>query len=112
MATGFLANRVCYETQPEAADAYFSGIPVATSISGTTTLANSYFKSGTVWGFQQKATSSTGVITTNFSITAPVPVFPACAAPSEFFYAGVEMGGWLVGVLVIGWAFTALSKSL
>lgn len=113
MATGLLANGVCYESLTDATDAYFSSIPVASVINALgVTVQNAYIKYPLGWGVRQTSTSPLGVVTVDYNQYATVPVFPPCVAPSEFFYAGVEMGGWLVGTLVIGWAFTAFVKSL
>jgi len=111
MATGFLAEGVCFETLQDATDSHFSGIPVATIVTATSTLQNSYFKAGTVWGYQQKSISPTGVITPVFSITAPVPAFPACFAPSEQYNDGLSFGFLIVSLMVTPWLLSQLKKA-
>ncbi len=112
MATGSLADGVCYETALEATDAYFSGFPPFTFNSGTSTSVVSYLKVATVWNKQQVTTTNKGVVTVNYTVPVTAPVFPACDSPTEFFNTGVSVGAAIVGVLVIGWAFHALAKAL
>jgi hypothetical protein len=92
MATGSLSDGTCYENSALAADSYFSGLPPFVFSSGTSTITTYFNKVGAVWKNTQTKTSSTGVVTTNYSVNAVVPVFPTCYAPSEAFADGVNVG--------------------
>lgn len=114
MALGSLANGVCYENVAAATDAYFSGLPPVSAYDPvalilTTTDFHSVLG---VWFQRQITVDALGVQLINFDVPAVLPAFPLCVAPSEYFNDGVIIGGAIVAVMFIGWAFVAMVKAL
>lgn len=108
VATGSLSAGVCYETVAEAVNAYFSAIPVALSVQPAGKIYEvSYIFLAPSWYQQFSVTGSAPVLT-----LAPVPVFPACMAPSEFFQSGQAFALSLLTIVIVGWAFSAATKAL
>ena len=111
MQTGALSNGQCFESTAEAIDNYFSSRPPFSYTSGAFTFTSVYENQAGVWNNNIYATSAgSSASWLNSSVVAPLPVFPLCDAPSAFFYSGVQIGAAIVGVMVIGWGFSAAWK--
>lgn len=103
MSTGSLAAGVCFENVSLATDAYFSGLPPLSSyVSGSYVFSPKYESVGGVWSLQSYASPvGGGGMFLNSSVAVPVPLFPACYAPSESFADGVNIGWSVAGVLIL-----------
>ena len=94
-----------------AVDAYFSAIPVATSVTGLTSYEFSYIKNAGVWFMQKLTIANNGNITVNFTVSAVVPTFPSCDSTVAFF-DGMQIGWGVVAAMAAALAIIFLKNSL
>lgn len=108
MATGALYNGKCYDTNAQAADAYFLGSVPAFS-SGSTSYVSWYEKVSGVWQIKRQSIASNGTITTLTASTATVPTFPTCDTVQNFT-DGVTVGWGIATVMVTAWCLAQVRK--
>ena len=102
MASGVAFGRVCYSSLQAAYDAYFQSA------------APTFLSSGDVLSFQSASgvwsrvqTSASGVVS---STLAPLPNLSICD-PMQGFNDGILFGSLLLGVVISGVVFGAISKA-
>lgn len=100
----------CYISIAEAADAYFTGLPVQV-VSGATSYATEFSKLGAVWQSKGYSISSTGVWTTRYTSTAVIPNFPVCDT-AESFNDGLLLGWGIAAAMVMAWAVSHMRRAL
>lgn len=110
---GYLSKTICWPTNAEALDAYYSDVPpYQTVVSGATT-ENLYTLQGSVWNMSQYGITSAGVRSLKYTVPAPVINFPTCTVvddPTTQFADGMELG-WGVGLAMIAaWGLSYLAK--
>jgi hypothetical protein len=110
MGVGYEFQGRCYSSTVDAADAYFTGLPVQI-VSGATSYATEFTKSAAVWQSKGYSISSTGVWTTRYTSTAVVPIFPICDT-AESFNDGLLLGWGIATAMVLAWAISHLRRGL
>lgn len=111
---GARVNDVCYATQAEALDAFYSGLPPVQLLAATSAYSTFVNVSG-VWKLNKYAISSSGVWTLNHSSNVPVLTFPSCTVANDAatqFADGMELGWGVAAAMVASWAVWFLSKRL
>lgn len=114
MATGLLVNNICYETAAQAADAYFSSLPVVSFQDPLNLLVHQSVKFEFVapnWLRSVYGEVPWGSSLWSQTLAVP-PAFPPCLAPSESFNLGLQFGAAFVGTLIIAWGFLMAKKVL
>jgi len=108
MATGFLAQGVCYASSSDAADALFSsGSPSV--VPGATTYTAWFEKAGGVWQLHRQ--SIAGGVVTDLGATAQVaPTFPGCD-PTENFFDGLAVGWAVVALMAAAWGWLQIRRA-
>lgn len=107
---GSLLGNVCFETNAQAVDAYYSGREVMQT-AGSTSYRQWYEKEVGVWVLKRQSIASNGAVTNLANSTAPVPVFPVCD-PQQSFTDGIALGWLLVGVMVLAWGAVMVRRQL
>ncbi len=95
---GALVKNVCYSSQTEAVDAFYSGAS-APVVSGDVTYVTQFTKVSGVWKSQGFTVDGAGKWSLRYQTDAPIPTFPECDAA-----AGLKDGlvvGWLVATAMI-----------
>lgn len=101
MATGYLVQGVCYASQSDAADAYFSAVPVALT-AGPVTYRSYYEKVSGAWRLKTVALDSASVTTDVSNAVVVVPGFPSCD-PTANYFDGLAVGWSVVALMVAAW---------
>lgn len=114
MAVGFFSEGVCWAIAQEAIDAHFQSIPPTILPSATNTIFNFYQKQGNgVWNSVKQTRSTTGALTTNFTVAETNPILISCTTPNDpvtSFLSGVELGWAVAGVVVIAYCLQRLRR--
>lgn len=108
--TPTLVGNTCYPSLTEAADAYFSAIPVATSVTGLTSYQFEYFKNAAVWYMQKLTIANNGNITVNFVLPALPPTFPDCDLTAPYL-DGIAIGWGVAGAMFAALSVIFISKA-
>lgn len=117
MATGFLVGESCFDTLPDAINAYFTKQPVVTypdPVTPPNYFTQQYvFASGVGWSnvvsnFQPPLPAPLLIS----SVSAVVPAFPACYSSSESFNDGVASGGAFSLILIFAFSTVAVVRVL
>ena len=95
---GALVKNVCYVSQGEALDAFYSSAP-SSVVSGETSYITQFQKIGGVWKASSYTVSSAGALELRHQVNAPIPTFPECD-PAAGFVDGMTIG-WMVATLFI-----------
>lgn len=112
MATGSLADGVCYESVGLATDAYFSGLPVQSVLSASGVLLTTQHVKDVAgdWNLKQVATDAVGVQSVVYQVVVSPSPFPACYSPAESFSDGMLIGWAVVAVMVLVLFVSAAKK--
>ncbi|MDD5299925.1 MAG: hypothetical protein PHD65_05450 [Gallionella sp.] len=104
---------VCYETVALAQDAYFSGLPVQSSLTASGVLLTTQHvkDANSVWNIKQVSTDTVGVQTVVYQVVVSPPSFPACYSPFESFSDGVTIG-WAVAAMLVVILFVRVCKQI
>lgn len=115
MALGYSVGGVCFSTSAEAVDAYYSNIPPSILQTATTAYKLHYLYSGGSWLLQKQTISSTGALTTNYTIAVPTNVYGSCALsndPATNFFDGMTLGWGVAAAMIFAWAIWVLRRGL
>lgn len=114
MATGLLANGVCFDASAQAIDAYFSSIPVSVFPDPLNAQVHQVVKYELINGVWMRSVygSAPWGDTLWASTVAVPPVFPPCDSPSDMFQTGLVVGSAMVGTLMLAWGFNMMRKAL
>lgn len=105
---GAIVQGRCFNSQTEAADAYFLAVsPQLTP--GDTSYLQYFEKVAGTWMLIRKTVDGNGAVLTLSSSTAPVPVFPDCD-PLEGFTDGQTLGWLMAGVMVLCWGLLRVRR--
>lgn len=105
---GALLGSVCFNSQSEALDKFYSDAPVSVT-AGTTSVTTYFEKVAGVWKLKT-SNDNAGTVTTSESV-APVPTFPDCD-PLQGFNDGQALGWAMAAVLVGVWGFLVIRRQV
>lgn len=114
MATGSLDGGICFETVDLATDAYFSGLPVQSTLSASGVLLTTEHVKDVAgnWNLKQVSTDAVGVQSVVYQVVVSPPPFPACYSPLESFEDGLVVGWSVVAVMVMVLFVSAAKKMM
>lgn len=114
MAVGYFSEGVCWSIAQEAIDAHFQSIPPTILTSATNTIISFYQKQGSgIWNTVKQTRSSTGALTTNYSLAEINPILISCQTPNDpstSFLNGVELGWAVSAVIVVAYCIMRLRR--
>lgn len=100
----------CYNSNSDAADAFFTSQGVGYT-SGTTSYLGWFEKNGGTWQINRQSIASNGTITNLTASTATVPTFPACNVMDNFS-DGMLLGWGVAGAMLAAFAIKFIARGL
>lgn len=105
---GALLGTICYPSQADAVNAYFSGKGPSFTV-GETSFISWYEQVSGVWKIKRQSISSTGVVTNLTESIATLPTFPTCDETATFT-DGLTVGWGIATVMVLAWGFSKIRQ--
>lgn len=92
MAIGWMYKGFCHAVQQDAIDNYFQNQPInILAGNGASSVYTAYIRAANgTWNTVKQTLSNAGVVTTNYSVSAGVPVFGSCAVVDGGLYNYVD----------------------
>lgn len=109
---GNFSKGICWPSNAQAVDAYFSSLAPFQTI-GSFTTENIYTFDGSSWQLSQYSISSAGVRNLVYSTPAPSLSFPTCITPNDpdtLFTDGLTLGWGVAAAMVAAWGISYLTK--
>ena len=111
---GARVGAVCYPSQADALDAFYSELAPVQVVSATS-LIGVYVWNGSSWRYKKFSVSSVGAWTTSYDSAAPVLSFPSCTVlndASTNFADGMTLGWGVAAAMVAAWGIMFLAGRL
>jgi len=109
--TNTLVNNVCYPSVSDAADAFYSQIPVSLLVGATDSYRLLHVKTGSVWYIHKLLISSSGSRSVLFNEAVTPPTFPQCDATAAYF-DGMQIGWGVVTAMIAVYTVIMIRKAL